>query len=99
VNYLLGDLPKKKRLQSQNKNILVNAIIEKIEGSSVEKIAKFRVMCYEFLPKLIPIEKNENNKKIRSRSYDQILKAAPTMEESHSLMSNIKWPEDKIFPF
>lgn len=97
VKFLLNDRPMNKRLQSKNKPEIIAAITEKLEGSPNEKIDEFKRICRSFHPKIIPVEKKE--KKTKERSNDQILKAAPTMAESHSLMSKVKWPENKKFPF
>jgi hypothetical protein len=98
IKFLLNDRPLKKRLQSKNKTEIIAAITDKLEGGSrEEKICEFKRICGSFHPKIIPVEKKEIKKK--ERSYDQILKAAPTMAESHSLMSKVKWPENKKFPF
>lgn len=99
VKHLLIDLPSNKRLQSKNKNEIMAKIVEKIEGAPEEQIHKFRVICHLYQPKINTIEKADDKHKTKARSYDQILRAAPSMEESNSLMINIDWPENKKFPF
>lgn len=99
IKHLLIDLPSNKRLQSKKKKEIIAKIVEKIEGSPEEQIHKFRVICHLYQPRINTVEKVDDKHKSKARSYDQILRAAPSMEESNSLMTNIDWPENKKFPF